>query len=404
MAYTSDSESPDDFHFWSGVSTIAGALQRRVWINMRKFQWTPNFYIILVGPAGIVTKSTSMRAGMRLLEQLPDVHFGPPSTTWQALTEALAKSITHLKHGVDENGADIYIPMSCLTIHISELGTFLKPDDQSLVDVITDLWDGQLTRWGHSTKTTGNTDIRNPWLNVIGCVTPSWMRKNIPEHTIGGGLMSRVIFIFGSEKRKLVPYPDEVIPDAEYKALEKRLVEDLLSISSMAGEFILSPSARDWGRDWYAKHWNGVRPSHMASDRYEGYIARKQTHMHKLALVLAAARSDDLLIRPEHLQEADALLTSVERHMLQAFESIGVVDEARHVASCVSFVRAHNVLTPDDLWKLVGSQMAMGDFEKAVKAAVRGGLLSVVNHPTKKNSRGAPERALTPTSEKPTVH
>src|SRR5574343_321589 len=60
VAFTADSESPDDFHFWTGVATIAGALRRRVWIDMRKFQWTPNFYIILVGPPGIATKSTSI--------------------------------------------------------------------------------------------------------------------------------------------------------------------------------------------------------------------------------------------------------------------------------------------------------------------------------------------------------
>ena len=29
MAYTSPLEAPDDFHFWTGVSTIAGALRRR---------------------------------------------------------------------------------------------------------------------------------------------------------------------------------------------------------------------------------------------------------------------------------------------------------------------------------------------------------------------------------------
>ena len=47
MHFTRTSEAPDAFHFWSGVGTIAGALRRRVWLDMRHFQWTPNFYIIL---------------------------------------------------------------------------------------------------------------------------------------------------------------------------------------------------------------------------------------------------------------------------------------------------------------------------------------------------------------------
>ena len=57
--YTADSESPREFHLWTGIWTLAGALRRRVWIDMRKFQWTPNFYIVLVGPPGIVNKSTT---------------------------------------------------------------------------------------------------------------------------------------------------------------------------------------------------------------------------------------------------------------------------------------------------------------------------------------------------------
>lgn len=81
MLYTRDSESPDEFHFWTGVSTIAGALRRRVWIDMRKFLWTPNFYIILVGPPGIVTKSTTTSVGYNLLRHVEGVHFGPDSAT-----------------------------------------------------------------------------------------------------------------------------------------------------------------------------------------------------------------------------------------------------------------------------------------------------------------------------------
>ena len=70
LEYTKASESPTPFHFWTGVSTIAGALRRRVWIDQRYFQWTPNFYIVLVGPAGVAAKSTSLRSGMKLLEKL----------------------------------------------------------------------------------------------------------------------------------------------------------------------------------------------------------------------------------------------------------------------------------------------------------------------------------------------
>src|SRR5258707_15834538 len=110
LEFTRDSESPTTFHFWTGVSTLAGALRRRVWIDMKKFQWTPNFYIILVGPPGIAAKSTSLSMGMSLLGKVPGVKFGPESMTWQALAKALEEAIEHVEY-TDATGAKARIAM-----------------------------------------------------------------------------------------------------------------------------------------------------------------------------------------------------------------------------------------------------------------------------------------------------
>jgi hypothetical protein len=376
VAFTADSESPDDFHFWTGVATVAGALRRRVWIDMRKFQWTPNFYIILVGPPGIATKSTSIRTGIRMLEQVPGIHFGPPSITWQKLADVLASSVEHMKL-VLPTGEEVFYPMSCLTISVSELGTFLKIDDTSLVDVLVDLWDGQLSTFGHSTKTSGSVEIKNPWLNIIGCTTPAWLKANFPEHLIGGGLTSRIVFVYGEKKRKLVAYPDEVMPDADYHEMERKLVEDLKQIALMQGPMILTPEARAWGHAWYAKHWTAPRANHMASDRYQGYLSRKQTHIHKIAIILCAARSNSMFIHDTDLHEASLLLESAEPHMLKVFESIGVVDESRRANELEKFVRAHGWLSADQLYTFVRNIMTQKDYEEALKSAVRAGTFKV---------------------------
>lgn len=376
MSFTQDSEAPDDFHFWTGVSVIAGALRRRVWIDMRKFQWTPNFYIILVAPPGIATKSTSMRSGLRLLEQVEGIHFGPQAITWQALTDALVEAIEHVRL-VNDAGDDIMLPMSCLSIAVSELGTFLKIDDSGLIDMLVDLWDGQLSQWRRRTRATGDIEIRNPWINVIGCTTPSWIKTHFPDNLIGGGLTSRVMFVYGDTKRELIAYPDEIIPDADYFRMEQALIDDLREISQLCGPYSVEEEARVWGRAWYRNHWKGARPVHLASDRYEGYVARKQTHMHKLAIILSAARSDNRIITKEHLMEAEAILSTTEPYMLKVFESIGIVSEAKHVKEIVSFVRAYDWLSSDAAWRCVANLMSYKEFEEALKAAVRGGYLTV---------------------------
>jgi hypothetical protein len=375
MNFTRASESPDAFHFWTGVGTIAGALRRRVWIDMRHFQWTPNFYIILVGPPGVASKSTTIRIGTSLLEQVPGITFGPQSMTWQSLTDTMGKATEYVKY-YDSSGTEQLQAMSPITCAVPELGTFLKMDDSALIDVLISMWDGQLETWGHTTKASGNIEIKNPWLNLLACTTPAWLEQHFPTSMIGGGLTSRIMFIYGDKKRHLVAYPDERIKEVDYDATKKSLVEDLQRIALLSGNYVLSPSARAWGTKWYEQLWS-ARPTDMANDRYSGYISRKQTHMHKLAIVLAAAQRDQLLIEKEDLEDADRLLSSIEPHMIKVFESVGVGDESRHIANIIAHVRAYSWIEPTPLFNLLRNNINERDFKNAIRISVEQGLLSV---------------------------
>jgi hypothetical protein len=158
LQYTSLSESPEVFHFWTGVGTVAAALKRRVWIDMDIFQWTPNFYIIFVAPPGVVSKSTTIDIGTDLLTDVDGITWGPPSCTWQAL----GKRLESAQEQVPINGLDgEFEAMACVTCAVSELGTFLSFQDDKLMSVLTDLWDGKRTTFEHSTVTQGNIIIKN---------------------------------------------------------------------------------------------------------------------------------------------------------------------------------------------------------------------------------------------------
>src|SRR5574337_1975356 len=82
VTYSSFCEASQKMMRWVGISTIAGALRRKVWIEEEYFKWAPNFYILLVGPPGVVKKSTSINIGYGMLAALPGINFGPDSVTW----------------------------------------------------------------------------------------------------------------------------------------------------------------------------------------------------------------------------------------------------------------------------------------------------------------------------------
>lgn len=367
MNYTQHSEAPELFHFWTAVSMIGGALRRQVWIEERTFQWTPNFYIVLVAPAGVATKSTTVRIGTKLLEQVEGVNFGPQSMTWQALTQSLAKAKQDVPFGEAK-----FLPMSCITCAIMELGTFLKPDDGELIDVLVSLWDGQLETWRKETKTQGKDEIVNPWVNVIGCTTPAWLRANMPETMIGGGLTSRILFVYGDKKRHYIPYPGLVITEKDYLDTQQLLVQDLQKIGQLKGEYELTQEAIAWGSVWYENHWNIV-PEHLASERFEGYRARKQTHVHKVAIVLAAARSDELIIEEQDLVNAYNLVTGTEADMLRVFESIGLQSSAQRHNEVLAYVRAYGKIDDKTLWNLCLRIMERKQYDEALEGLVLAG-------------------------------
>lgn len=346
---------------------------------MKKFQWTPNFYIILVGPPGVAAKSTSMSMGMNLLGKVPDVKFGPESMTWQSLAVSLGDAVEYVKFALPDGTPAPPIPMSCLTITISELGTFLQTDDDKLLSFLIRMWEGQIDVFRHETKTSGKTEVTNPWLNVIGATTPSWLKANFPESMIGGGLTSRIVFVYGDKKRQLIAYPDEVIPDAEYRSLQDKLLQDLITISRLSGPYTLSTFAREWGRSWYKEHNDpDLRPSHLSSDRYGGYLSRKQTHIHKFAIILAASKRDNLVIEEDDLKEAEAIVTDIERDMIKVFQTIGMTEQRNHVQEIISTVKfSGGFLTSKGLWAKVCNSMSLREFEEAVRAAVHGGSLAM---------------------------
>lgn len=361
MAYTAHSEAPDKMHFWVGVSTIAGALRRRVWIDQGYFQWLANFYIILVAPPGIVSKSTTLSIGMNLLRQIEAIKFGPDAVTWQALTMGLAEANEQV---LMDDG--IYTPMSCLTIASSELGVFFNPNDRELVDVLVSLWDGQLGVWEKRTKTQGSDRIENPWINIAACTTPGWIAGNFPEYLIGGGFTSRCIFVYADAKRRLIAYPSRDLP-ADFRDLERQLVHDLEAISLIRGAYTLSPEAIAWGTQWYTDHY-AAKPKHLDNERFAGYLARKQTHIHKLAMVLSASYKDELVITEADLISAAEVVTALEPDMPQVFEFIGIEGDAKNSAAVAAVVKSHGEITQGALFAECVRLMGWNEFVGAVLA------------------------------------
>lgn len=371
LEYTRNLEAPDAYHFWAGVSTIAAAMQGKTWIDMGFFKWKPNFFIIFVAPPGIATKSTTIRVGTELLSHVDGITFGPKSLTWQYITDTLAESTQEFE---DREGNRIQT--SSITCVATELGTFLDPKNSYMIDMMVDLWDGQDVTWSRGTRGEGTVEVPNPWINFVGATTPNWMADNFPEYSIGGGFVSRTVFVYAEHKRNLIAYPKHEQEEADPQ-LKEDLIHDLQEISRMSGEFILTDEAMEWGREWYRDLWEN-RPSHLNNERMAGYVARKQTHVHKLAMVLSAAQRQDQIIHKEDLETANEFMLAIEKTMNQVFSQVTDNTYARYATHLVRIMQKRQYLSKTDLWREVFHMMAWNDFENALTSCTNAGYITPV--------------------------
>lgn len=347
-----------------------------------KFRWSPCFYIVFVAPPGVATKSSTISVGMDLLKQVEGVNFGPGSMTWQGLTNGMQGAARLIPIGDGGEGvegllAQEYVPMSAITCEVSELGTFLDPRDGQLVSVLIDLWDGKdkFERW---LRTSDDTKIQNPWLNVLSATTPSWLRENFPDGMIGGGLVSRIVFVFADKKRQLIPYISRVVKSDEHKELERQLVHDLREIHKLKGAFTITDEAYEFGSKWYGSHWNDEE-EHLKNQRFQGYKARKQTHIHKLAMVLSVAESDNLIIEKHHLEIALAIMSGIEADMLQVFDSIGRNEASQHMNEMMAVLKVRRKVERVELWRLMMNSMSMKDYSTALDGLISAGYAHIRN-------------------------
>ncbi len=313
---------------------------------------------------------------MDLLGELPYINFGPAATSWQALIKKLSEVQEEIAY---PDGS--FQPQSALTILASELGTFLDPRDRGMIDALVNLWDGKEGEFVKLTKQDGEEPVVNPFINIIGCTTPSWIAENLTEYFAGGGFASRTVFVYADKKRRLVAYPflheEKDIDDKRTK-----LISDLEAISSLVGAFTITEEGIAWGKNWYKEH-NEAEHAHLKGERFSGYLARKQTHIHKLAMVISASKRADLMITGEDLQKAYDEVTILEddmpkvyglagreKKMLYANEMMTEIIAEGGIGQAALYRRYFKIMSNETFMEIVKSMMATNLIELWTKDGI----------------------------------
>lgn len=324
-------EPPIAYHWWVGVSILAGALQRRIFLQAGFDTIYPNLYIILIGPSGKARKGTACNIGLDLLRQMSRIKVVAENLTKQALIEAMLKAID--TYADPSTGTTVI--QSPVTIYSEELAVFLGQQDSEFLVTLTNWFDSR-DEWKYETIGRGNKHIKGVCVNLLGATAPDWMRVMFPKAAIGGGFTSRVVFVVEHKKAKIVPDGRLTVEQEEWKEM---LLEDLEHVCLLSGEFLMSENCLDDYHDWYKKS-SAAEPV-IISPYFAGYCERRATILRKLSMVMSTSRGDDQMIKSEDFRRARQLLEAAEVKMPRAFAGLGDAKYAVATERILDLITSH---------------------------------------------------------------
>ncbi len=352
MELTENSEPPILFRKWTGISAIASALQRKVSLDLGlSLTIYPNLYIVLVGPSA-TGKGTVMKFASDILEQVTAIKLSAQATSYQAL---IRRMMTVNLTGIDINtGAHQF--HSSMTIFSAEFTVFLGYHNREMIAALCDWYDCH-NRWVYETVARKKEEVIGVWVNILAGTTPDLLQSSLPVDSIGGGLTSRIIFVFEEKKNKLVIKPTMTQREIE---LQQMLVYDLENIAMLSGKMVYTEDFMTIYSDWC--YQEDKKPP-FYDRKFDGYLGRRRSHLLTLSMVCSASRSNKMIVTADDLHRAIKLLREVENKMGRVFKGMGRSDISGLINDAIIYLN-NSFVSEVPVWQF--AKHFEGDMDKLI--------------------------------------
>lgn len=329
-----DTEIPDSFAMWAGISAVSSVLGRNVWVNQGHYTIYPNTYILFVAPSGKFRKSSAIDLSTNIVESIePEINFVAQKTSNEALIQGMRKG----RGGA--NSVQVGEPEICEGYIVAdELSTFLnrRSYDMGIGDTLIQFYDCR-RRFKYTTLSRGDEYLRNVCANLLGGTTPTRLKTIFPEEALGDGLASRIIFVYVEKPKP----PVAITRFSDYKQqLITGLRDRLQVLALMSGE--MNPTPEGWSS--YEEIYNRF---YTTSDFYNneslsGYASRRGVHLVKLAMIFSLVENTEMTILPRHFEGADLLLTEVEKFLPSMVRIVTTSDKGSLLKEVKNVIRTND--------------------------------------------------------------
>lgn len=319
--HAEDSFTPPQFNTWAGLSIIAGALERRVWLPWSdSYAFYPNIYVLLVSKPG-QGKSVCGNKAMKVLKEVSR-KTGMLNIMPTQVTEA--KFIELMGHGrsfIDtSSGKEITVFQNAGYYFASEASNSLRNIFGDFIACLTDFYDCP-TDWERATKKDGKKiALRNVCMNLLGGSTFDYLGKLVGDENIQGGFASRLLYVVQRENSiKTQSFQrghndnDAVLRNKYFDAL----VADLTHISKLTGPMTATPQFGSAWETWWPEHQRKLQSYN--SEKLQSILARTNTNVLKVSMLLSAAESDDRVMKLHHFEKAVSLVEALNAEVPEIF-------------------------------------------------------------------------------------
>jgi hypothetical protein len=362
-----NTESAAVFDKWVAHSMIAAALRKKVKLPYGRINYYPNLYIVFVAEPGIARKTQAINFGTKILAEVPDIVMSADQITKEALLQDLEAAAQ------DEPMMDGEpFRHSSISIICKEFESFIgqKKDNTKMIVFLTDMFDCSELPIKYRTKNSGSNVIPSVFVNLLAATTPESLASCLPSTAVGGGLSSRILFIWATDKKCKSPKP--MMSDKE-KMLQEKIIKDLYAISRMSGEYVMTPEADANWQEWYLKYDEQDKNRICLDKSFAGWYSRKPMYILKLAINRAASSSSELVISWKHIEQAIADIVSVEADMGLVFRAIGKSDIASEVDTVMQIVRDYKWISEHKLMSMTWRDIDSSKMDNVINTALRTG-------------------------------
>lgn len=291
VSSTNELESPKRFFWWSGAACISAIVKKAVWLDKFSYKLYPNIYVLLVSAKSGLRKGLPVDYAKSIVERVNNTRIISGRNSVQGVIKDLSQQLTVTKPG---EPTMIYSDAQAF-LCAPELDSFMVKDEQGL-SILTDLYNTHEhnKEWKNSLKSSPVESLKNPCITFLAASNEALLEGLIKDKDIEGGFVARTIIVHESIKRmsnSLMFRPQNLVSRDD-------LAEGLKRLNQAKGPFEIPHEVRVSYDTWYKSL------DEFQADDKTGTMERIGDHVLKVAMLISLAKSNDLIINMETLEES----------------------------------------------------------------------------------------------------